>query len=132
MSLAHFTGTFPQHPFTNETDVVRYFIRLSDPALARGERPDLSFRAVSAEGFAEELQHALRDNSLFHRWRALQADPDSVEEALGAIDPDARVEASQSHLAIDLVVTTKLPARLLTQRLRWLAGSHWQLHDVTH
>ncbi|MCB1553470.1 MAG: hypothetical protein KDJ14_06640 [Xanthomonadales bacterium] len=110
---------------------MRYFLRLSDPALARGEHPELSFRAVSADGFSEELQHALRDNTLFQRWRAMQPDPDAVADELGATDPNAKVDGSQSHLAIDLVATTSLPARLVTQRLRWLAGSHWTMRDVT-
>ncbi len=109
---------------------MRYFLRLPDPARARGELPELSFHAVSGDGFADELQGALRENTLFKRWSALQPDPDAIEPALGATDPMASVEASQSHLAINLVATTKLPADLLIRRLRWLAGSHWQLRDV--
>ena len=36
----------------------RYYIRLPDPATARGDDPDLAFRAHGAEAFAEELQDA--------------------------------------------------------------------------
>ena len=50
----------------------RYYIRLPDPAKARGSDPDLSFRSQGAEGFAEELQQALRGDALFLRWQAWQ------------------------------------------------------------
>ena len=38
----------------------RYYITLPDGTRARGADPDLSFKAVSADGFASELQAALR------------------------------------------------------------------------
>ena len=109
----------------------RYYITLPDGTRARGADPDLSFKAVSADGFASELQAALRTDNLFQRWRARQDDPDEVDERLGATDPDATVTGAQDSLHIDLVVTTSLPGDTFKQRLRLLAGSGWELRDVT-
>ena len=109
----------------------RYYITLPDGARARGSTPGLSFTAHSAEGFAEELQAALRSDGLFERWRKLQPEPDEVDVALGVTDPGATVEGKQDDLHIDLVVTTGIPGSVLKQRLRLLAGSGWELRDVT-
>jgi hypothetical protein len=109
----------------------RYYIRLPDPANARGNDPDLSFRSQGADGFAQELQDALREDHLFLRWQAKQDEPDDVDPALGATDPEARVTGQQDDLHIDLVVNTRLSSALLRQRMALLAGSHWQLRDVT-
>lgn len=109
----------------------RYYIRLPDATRARGGDPSLSFTAVSAEGFAEQLEAALREPALFERWKAKQDDPDAVEPSLGATDPNAVVRGEQDDLHIDLVATTSLSGELLRQRLRWLAGSAWELRDVT-
>ena len=46
-------------------------------------------------------------------------------------DPGARVQGAQRDLHVELVATTSLPGNLLKQRLRWLAGSGWELRDVT-
>lgn len=108
----------------------RYYIRLPDPALARGDDASLSFRSQGAEGFAEELQHALRADQLFAYWRAKQEAPDEVDPALGATDADARVLGVQADLHVDLEVVTRLPSTLLRQRMTLLAGHHWQLRDV--
>ena len=109
----------------------RYYLRLPDAAHARGSDPALAFRSQSAEGIAAELQDALHSDELFQRWRARQDDPDGVDPALGATDPGAGVQGSQHDLHVELVVTTSLPGNLLKQRLRWLAGSGWELRDVT-
>lgn len=109
----------------------RYYIRLPNPGEARGNDPDLSFRSRGAEGFAEELQQALRDDALFLRWQARQEEPDDVDPALSATDPAARVTGQQDDLHIDLIVDTRLSSALLRQRMALLAGSHWQLRDVT-
>lgn len=109
----------------------RYYIRLPDATRARGSDASLSFSAVSAEGFAEQLQDALRHATLFERWKAKQDDPDAVDPALGATDPDAVVRGEQADLHIDLVATTRVSGEVLRQRLRWLAGSAWELRDVT-
>ena len=109
----------------------RYYINLPDPARARGNDPEFAFRAQGAEAFAEELQDALRGDALFQRWRARQEDPDSVDDALGATDASATVVGTQEDLHVGLVVTTALPSSVLRQRLGLLAGSGWQLRDVT-
>jgi hypothetical protein len=109
----------------------RYYLRLPDAKLARGSDADLAFRSEGAEGFAGEFEQALRTPALFERWRAKQDDPENVDPGLGATDPDATVVGKQHDLAIDLVATTSLPGAIFKQRLRWLAGSGWELRDVT-
>ena len=109
----------------------RYYLRLPDAANARGGDPALAFRSQSAEGMAAELEDALRSDELFQRWRARQDDPDAVDPALGATDPGASVQGSQHDLHVELVVVTSLSGNLLKQRLRWLAGSGWELRDVS-
>ncbi len=108
-----------------------YHLRLPDPALARGPIASLAFHSASAEGFAEELQTALRTSVLFERWRDMQDDPDGVEPTLGVADPDAVVIGEQDDLSIRLKATTVLPGEVFKHRLRLLAGSHWELRDVT-
>ena len=109
----------------------RYYITLPDPARARGNDPDLSFRSQGGEGFASELQDALRGDALFERWRAKQEDPDAVDAMFGATDPGASVTGKQDDLHVSLVVDTSLPSAVLRQRLSLLAGTGWQLRDVT-
>jgi hypothetical protein len=109
----------------------RYYIRLPDATRARGSDAAFSFSAVSAEGFAEQLQAALRDSALFDRWKARQDDPDAVDPALGATDPAASVHGEQEDLHVDLVVTSSISGTVLKHRLRLLAGSGWELRDVT-
>ena len=109
---------------------VSFHIRLPDPSAARGADPALSFSANGADAFAEQLQAALREPRLFERWRATQEDPDDVDPSWGVTDPGATVSGRQSDLRIDLVAITRIPGDVLKQRLRWLAGSHWELRDV--
>ena len=109
----------------------RYYITLPDPAKARGSDLALAFTAHGADGFAEQLQTALTGTGLFERWRAKQEDPDDVNDAMAATDASAKVKGTQHDLKIDLVVDTVLPGEVLRQRLRLLAGSGWQLRDVT-
>lgn len=109
----------------------RYYLRLPDGARARGSDPELAFTAQGAQAFAEQLQAALREATLFERWRAKQDDPDDVDPALGATDPAAVVHGEQDDLTITLVATTTIPGTVLKQRLRLLAGSEWELRDVT-
>ena len=108
----------------------RYLIRLPEPARARGNEPSLAFTANGAEAFAEQLQDALATDSLFERWRMLQREPDEVDPSLGATDPGATVSGVQQDLHVDLVADTRIPGEILKQRLRLLAGSHWELRDV--
>jgi hypothetical protein len=91
----------------------------------------LAFHSAGAEGFAEELQAALRTPALFERWRDMQDDPDGVEASLGAVDPAAVVTGEQDDLSIRLQATTVLRGEVFKHRLRLLAGSHWELRDVT-
>ncbi|HLS83544.1 MAG TPA: hypothetical protein VK016_02670 [Arenimonas sp.] len=109
---------------------VRYLLRLPDPDKARGPEPRLAFRSQSAEGFAEELQEALRSPGLFLRWRALQDDPENIDEALGVTDPEAVVTGEQDDLSIRLEARTRLSSSILQHRLNLLAGKHWELRDV--
>lgn len=109
----------------------RYYIALPDGARAHGADPELSFKSQGAEGFASELQAALRSNELFERWRAKQDDPENIDDALGAIDPGATVTGEQDAMHIDLVATTSIPGNVFKQRLRLLAGNGWELRDVT-
>ena len=110
---------------------IRYHLTLSDPERARGADPALAFRSQGAESMAQELQDALRTTALFERWRAAQDDPDEVDPALGATDPAATVEGRQDDLHIDLIVVTSIPGAVFKQRLRLLAGSAWELRDVS-
>lgn len=109
----------------------RYYLRLPDPEKARGHDAAFAFSARSGEEFAAQLQRALRSDGLFQRWRARQEDPDGVDPALGATDPAATVEGRQDDLHVDLVVTTSVPGNVLKHRMRLLAGSGWELRDVT-
>jgi hypothetical protein len=107
-----------------------YLLNLPEPELARGADPALSFASDSAEGFAAELQAALRGDGLFERWKAAQPDPEAVSDALAATDPQATVTGSQAHLKILLKASTSLPGEVLKHRLRLLAGNNWSLADV--
>ena len=109
----------------------RYYLTLPDPQRARGSDAAFAFSAHGADEFAAQLQSALRSDALFQRWRAAQDDPDAVDAALGASDPQASVSGSQRDLRIDLVATTSLPGSVFKHRLRLLAGSGWELRDVT-
>jgi len=109
----------------------RYYLRLPNPKQARGPDPALAFRSESAQGFADELQAALRTPVLFERWKKAQSDPDDIDNTLAAIDPEAQVTGQQADLHVDLIVTTSLPGFVFQHRLRLLAGSNWQMRDVT-
>jgi hypothetical protein len=108
----------------------RYYIRLPEPANARGSDPDLAFKSAGAEGFAIELEDALRTTVLFDRWKAKQDEPDEIDQSLAAVDLNTTVAGTHHDLYIDLVVVTSLPGAVFKHRLRLLAGNHWQLSDV--
>lgn len=108
---------------------IRYYLSFPDPAALRNAG-EFAFRSHGAEGLAEELQTALREDALFQRWRATQQDPDAVDPALGATDPAATVRGEQHDLKIDLIAITSIPGTILKHRLRLLAGNGWQLRDV--
>lgn len=108
----------------------RFYITLPDPDLARGKN-GFGFHSHGATGFAQELQDALRGDTLYQKWRNQLDDPDSVDPMLGAVDPAATVTGEQRDLHIDLVATTVLKGEVMKHRMSLLAGSHWQLRDVT-
>lgn len=108
-----------------------FFIVVADLAKARGQVPSLSYSGNSAEGFAAQLQAALREPALWERWRSMQPDPDAVDPLLGASDPQAVVEAHQADLHCDVKITTVLPHAVLKHRLGLLIGANWTLRDVS-
>lgn len=110
---------------------IRYYISLKNPEQARGNDAAFGFTAHGAGEFAAQLQEALRSDGLFQRWRAAQPDPDSVDAALGASDPAATVAGEQHDLQIDLIAVTSIPGSVFKHRLRLLAGSAWELRDVS-
>ncbi|MEP6940213.1 MAG: hypothetical protein ABI846_10645 [Rudaea sp.] len=107
-----------------------FYIGIPDLAVARGKIDALSFTGSSADTLAAELQAALRQPDLWERWKALQPDPDGVDPALGASDPQATVTAQQSDLHCDAEIVTVLPHALIRHRLGLLIGAHWTLRDV--
>ncbi len=107
----------------------RFFITLPDPEKARAGS-QFGFRSHGPEGFAEELQSALREGGVFRAWLATQDDPDDVDPRLAATDPAATVSGRFDDLHVDLEVVTALSGDVLKHRLRLLAGNHWQLRDV--
>jgi hypothetical protein len=109
----------------------RYYLTLPDGTAARGSDPAVSFTAHGADEFAAQLQEAMRTAQVFERWRRTQEEPDEVDPGLGATDPSAVATGGQRDLQIDLVLTTSLPGDVVRHRLRLLAGSGWQLRDVT-
>lgn len=109
---------------------IRYYLSLPDPAKSRNTGT-FAFHSHGAEGVARELQDALRSDALFERWRATQDDPDAVDPARGATDANATVEGQQDDLHITLIVVTSLPGSVFKHRLRLLAGSTWELRDVS-
>lgn len=108
----------------------RYYLSIENLAKARGQISDLSWQGNSPDSLASTLQAALREPSLWERWRAMQPDPDAIDPSLGASDPKATVSAHQSNLHTDVEVTTSLPHAILKHRLGLLIGAHWSLHDV--
>lgn len=108
----------------------RYYISLPDLGKARASG-EFATRSQSAEGFAEDLQAALRTGDLAGRWQNTQEEPDKVDPTLLATDPSAQVTGKQDDLHADLIVTTSLPGSVLKHRLGLLAGSNWELRDVT-
>ena len=113
------------------TTVQRYIFSIDDLPRARGESHELSFQGGSPDTFAALLQQSLREPSLWQRWRSMQADPDTVDPALGANDPAAMVEAHQSDVHVMVNVRTSLPHAIIQHRMTLLIGKHWTLRDVS-
>lgn len=111
--------------------IQRYMFSIDDLAKARGESHELSFSGSSAESFAALLQQSLREPTLWRRWKAMQPDPDAVDEALGRSDPEATVEAHQSDVHVSVTVVSSLPHAIIQHRMTLLIGKHWTLRDVS-
>jgi hypothetical protein len=107
-----------------------YYLSVADLAHARGAEPALSYDGAGPNDFAAALQDALREPSLFERWRAMQPEPDEVDPALGAIDPEAQASARVADLKTDVDLITVLPMSIVRHRLNLLIGPHWQLRDL--
>ncbi|MBB6243479.1 MULTISPECIES: hypothetical protein [unclassified Rhodanobacter] len=107
-----------------------YYLSIADLTKARGSDPRFSYEGAGPGDFATAMQQALRDASLFERWRAAQPDPDAVDSSLAATDPQAEVTARVSDLHIEVELLTTLPMSVVRQRLNLLIGSAWQLRDM--
>ncbi len=107
-----------------------YLLRINDFTHAHGENPLLAFRGASPEALAKAFVEALQQPRLFTLWRQQQEDPDKIDSALGDTDAAATVIAEQHDLHVELQVRTRLPHRILKQRLNWLIGHNWELCDV--
>jgi hypothetical protein len=110
----------------------RYYIVVDNLGKARGPVGELSFTGESPDDLANELQRALRTPHLFQQWKALQPDPDAIDDSMGSSDPSATVTAKQHDLRCDVVITSSLSHAIIKHRLTVLIGSHWTLRDVTH
>jgi hypothetical protein len=117
---------FPEWPMPRN----RYYLSIADLGHARGEDPRFSYAGAGPNDFAGALQHALRSDELFQRWRAAQPDPDAVDASLGNTDPAAEVTAKVADLRTDVELTTDLPMSVLRHRLFLLIGGGWQLRDL--
>lgn len=107
-----------------------YYLSIADLAQAKGPVPALSYDGAGPDDLAAAMQEALRTPSLFQRWRAMQDEPDEVDDALGATDPAATVSAHVHDLRIDVDLITDLPMSIVRHRLNLLIGSSWQLRDM--
>lgn len=108
----------------------RYYLSIADLGHARGEDARFSYSGAGPGDFAAALQHALRDDDLFRRWRAAQPDPDAVDASLGATDAAAEVTAKVADLRTDVELDTDLPMSVVRHRLFLLIGGGWQLRDL--
>lgn len=109
----------------------RFTLLIDDLGSARGETAELSFQGGAPESFGAAFQAALREPTLWQRWRALQPEPDETDPALGASDPTATVRAWQSDVHVACEVVTRLPHAIVQHRLTLLVGRHWELRNVS-
>jgi hypothetical protein len=108
----------------------QYFLSIDDLAHARGAEPKLAYDGAGPNDFAAALEEALRYPGLFQRWRALQPDPEQVDPALGATDPQVSARAAVADLHTEVTLTTSLPMSIVRHRLNLLIGRNWQLRDM--
>lgn len=107
-----------------------YYLSIADLPHARGADPRFAYDGAGPNDFAAVLQQALRDDSLFQSWRAVQPDPDAVDASLAATDPAATVGAKVVDLHTEVDLVTDLPMSVVRQRLYLLIGAAWQLRDM--
>ena len=107
-----------------------YYLSIADLAHARGADPRFAFDGAGPNDFAAALQQALRDDGLYQRWRVAQPDPDAVDMALAATDPEAQVDAKVVDLHTEVDLVTSLPMIVVRHRLYLLIGAAWQLRDL--
>ena len=107
-----------------------YYLSIDDLAHARGADPRFAYDGAGPDDFARALQGALRDGSLFERWRAAQPDPDGVDEGLYGTDPGAQVQAQVADLHTEVDLLTSLPMSVVRHRLNVLIGATWKLRDM--
>ncbi|HTM29520.1 MAG TPA: hypothetical protein VL097_09245 [Rhodanobacter sp.] len=108
----------------------RYYIAVADLARARGVDQRFAWTGVDPQDFAGALQRALRTDELFGQWRAVQDDPEAVDEAIAASDPEAAVSARVADLHTEVELVTDLPMRVVRHRLNMLIGPNWTLRDM--
>lgn len=109
----------------------RYFVTIDNLSTARGENSALSFDGESPETLATVVQNALREPTLWERWRGMEEDPDEVDPLTGATDPGATVTANLAGEHTEVKITTSLPHALVKHRLDLLVGRNWKLRDVS-
>jgi hypothetical protein len=107
----------------------RYYLSVENLDQARGSEPALAFQGIGPEALAAALQDAMRSDALFQQWRALQPDPDEVDDSLGATDPQAQASGKQTGRS-EIELVTSLPMRIVKHRLALLIGPSWQLRDM--
>lgn len=107
-----------------------YYLSVADLAHARGDDPRFAYDGAGPNDFAAAFQRALRQDDLFHHWRAAQPDPDAVDASLGVVDSAARVTAQVADLRTDVDLITDLPMSVVRHRLYLLIGAAWQLRDL--
>ena len=107
-----------------------YYLSIDNLAHARGSIPQLAWDGVGPNDLARAVQDAMRSTALFERWRALQAEPDEVDQSLAATDASATVTAAVADLRTDMDLVTSLPMSVVRQRLNLLIGPGWKLRDL--
>ncbi len=110
--------------------MTRYYIHVTDLASAHGSDAQFAWSGQSPQDLARALEQTLRDATFMRRWRDAQAEPEEVSAATIETDANAHVSIEDRAQRVEMVVTTRLPHRLLAQRLNLLIGAHWTLGDV--
>ncbi len=110
--------------------MTRYFIRVEELAKAHGKEPQFAWTGQSPDDLARALERSLQDSGFIAGWRNAQPEPDDVDPTLLAVDPGATVTIEDKAHQAGIIVTTRLPHRILSHRLNLLIGSSWTLGDV--